>query len=209
MRMIARTRRWLFLAAAAVSIVLIGLAWSAIQADRGSNSAHPVPTVTSRTNTGQVPPNGEPATPRDVRDAPTSGPDGTAFNSPLNDWWQRVPPVAGNLIWIDRYAEGRVRVDRERGRLVVHFEDLTVGAYDSEVRSVRVLLSAGTVVGEHRGYWSQMGAPYDVGDIPADQESVSIAVPSPSKLPDEVRSLILVDVDTGKVLGGAPLLPTA
>ncbi|MGN8050858.1 hypothetical protein ACTJKO_14340 [Curtobacterium sp. 22159] len=198
------------LVAAVVVVGVIGLAWTSIRADREADLARPVPTSSAAntgTGTGTVGGPSDGASPPPATGAPDATPAASAPGSPLDDWWRRVPPVAGRLIWIDRYAEGRVRIDRDGDRLVVHFEDLVLAAYDSEVRSARVVLSEGTVVGERRGYWSQEGRPYEVGAIPSGRRSLSIDVPSPSNVPDAVRSIVLLDADTGEVLGGAPLLP--
>ncbi|MEK6311068.1 MULTISPECIES: hypothetical protein [Curtobacterium] len=148
------------------------------------------------------------ATPAAARTPAGAGVDPTA------PWAERVPPVAGDLVPIDRYAAGHVTITRHgAGGLRIRIDHFDV-AWPSvegpvEVGSVRVLLSAGPVVGERRGYWAQRGEPVDVGTVEV-EPTVVIDVPASTRLPADVRSVVLErasdDPETdGRVMGGAAL----
>lgn len=140
---------------------------------------------------------------------PEGGSPASADGSPIAPWWQRVPPVAGTLLPINRYAAGTVRVENVPGAgLVVAFHDLHVATIGTPPRTLRVLLSAQPVIGERRGFWADSGSPVVVGDIPADVPTQSLVLTNPRVLPPEVRSLVLYDAVTGELLGGASLIPT-
>ncbi|MGN8049954.1 hypothetical protein ACTJKO_09715 [Curtobacterium sp. 22159] len=76
------------------------------------------------------------------------------------------------------------------------------------LKAVRVVLSNGMVVGDRRGYWSG-GQAVDVGSIPIDTEEQSLTITTPQILPEDVRSILIRDPDTGEVIGGAALIPTS
>lgn len=219
-------RRWLITAAVVLALVASVLAWKAVQSDRRDDAAQPVPSVTSiagdggvtgGTGTGTTGGSGA-ATPSNTLGAPVPAPeaqsqsqassDASVDGSPLAPWWQRVPPVEGDLIPIDRFASGHVRIERDdQDGLVITFRDFEVAKNDRALRSVRVWLSGGAVTGERRGYWLQEGGLFDVGDMPTDTRTLVISVTDPDRLPDPVHSVVLLDPDTGDILGGAPLLP--
>ena len=206
-------RRWLYAGVALLAVVLLVVVWSTIQTERGDDASKPVASTTPLAEQGvqggtTVSPSNtlggsEPAS------VPSSELDvGSGAGSPIDPWWRRVPPVAGDLIPNDRYAAGHVRITRTGEHLFVTIEDLRVASYDSEVSSVRVLLSEGAVAGERRGYWTQQGDDEDLGTVPADVGTITFDIESPRGMPDEVRSVVLLDPDSGEILGGAALIPT-
>lgn len=136
---------------------------------------------------------------------------------PTAPWAERVPPVAGDLVPIDRYAAGHVSITRHgAGGLRIRIDHLDV-AWPSvegpvDVGSVRVLLSDGQVVGDRRGYWAQHSEPVDVGTVEV-APTVVIDVPASTRLPADVRSLVLLrgseDPETDdRIIGGAALFLT-
>jgi len=214
--MTAARRRWLTAAAAVLAVVLALVAWYAIQAERGSDTAQPVATSTPiaeqgvRGGTRVSPSNtlGAPVPAPEASSDTSSDTDDRADGSPIDPWWRRVPPVAGDLVPIDRFASGHVRITRAGDHLLVTIQDLRVASYDSELPAVRVLLSEGSVVGERRGYWTQQGADDDLGTIPSDVGTITFDLEAPRGIPDPVRSVVLLDPDSGQILGGAALIPT-
>lgn len=143
---------------------------------------------------------------------------------PTAPWWERVPPVEGDLLPINRYAAGHITVERtgdhELSVRIDHF-DLAWGTADGSggPGEARVVLSAGTVIGERRGYWSQQRGAATVGTVHVDADArqrvpptVEFHVDDPDRLPAEVRSAVVLRVSDdpaldGEVLGGAALLP--
>lgn len=207
-------RRWLYAIVALLAVVLLVLAWYTIRTERGDDASPPVASTTPLAEQGvqggtTVSPSntlGGPAPEPIPVPEPDAGSDDRG--SPIDPWWRRVPPVAGDLIPIDRYAAGHVRITRTGDHLFVTIEDLRVASYDSELSSVRVLLSDGAVVGARRGYWTQQGDDEDLGTVPADVGTITFDIESPRGMPDDVRSIVLLDPDSGEVLGGAALIPT-
>ncbi|MFS0729943.1 hypothetical protein ABC270_07665 [Curtobacterium sp. 1P10AnD] len=136
---------------------------------------------------------------------------------PTAPWAERVPPVAGDLIPIDRYAAGHVSITRHGAgglRITIDHFDVAWPSVEGpvDIGSVRVLLSAGQVVGERRGYWAQRGEPVDVGTVEV-APTVVVDVPASTRLPADVRSLVLLrgsdDPETDdRVIGGAALFLT-
>ena len=206
-------RRWLFAAVVVLALVALVLAWTTLQTERRTEAARPVATSTSAAVDGQGVVGGGLATPSNTLGAPVPEPDSGSQSdtdgSPIAPWWQRVPPVSGTLLPINRYAGGTVRIeDIPDVGLVITFDDLEVATPGTPPRTLRVLLSSKPVIGAKRGFWADDGAPVVVGDIPADTPSQSLVLADPHVLPPEVRSLILFDADTGELLGGASLIPT-
>lgn len=201
-------RRWLFAAVVVLALVVAVFAWRSIQAERGIEVAQP--TMTSTALAEQDVQGGTRVSPSNTLGAPTPVPDTEDHTdgSPIDPWWRRVPPVAGDLTPIDRFASGHVRIARTGEHLLVTISDLRVASYDSELPEVRVLLSEGTVVGERRGYWTRIGEDDDLGTIPSDVGSITFDLEAPRGVPDPVRSLVVLDPDSGVVLGGAALIPT-
>lgn len=201
-------RRWLFAAVAALAVVVVLLAWHTLQAERGNDAAQPDATTTPLAE--QSVQGGTRVSPSSTLGGSAAGPESEdhADGSPIDPWWRRVPPVGGDLVPIDRFASGHVRIARSGDHLLVTIEDLRVASYDSELPTVRVLLSAGTVVGERRGYWTRQGEDDDLGTIPSDVGTITFDIEAPRGVPDPVRSVVLLDPDSGDVLGGAALIPT-
>lgn len=201
-------RRWLFAAVVVLALVVAVFAWRTIQAERGIDAAQP--TVTSTPLAEPDVQGGTRVSPSNTLGAPVPVPDTQdhADGSPIDPWWRRVPPVAGDLVPIDRFAAGHVRIARTGDHLLVTIADLRVASYDSELPEVRVLLSEGTVVGERRGYWTRNGEDDDLGTIPSDVGSITFDLEAPRGVPDPVRSLVLLDPDSSEILGGAALIPT-
>lgn len=208
--MTAAGRRWLTAAVALLAVGLVLLAWRAIQADRAVDAARPVATTTQFAEQGVQ--GGTRVSPSNTLGAPVPEPEpepeDRADGSPIDPWWRRVPPVAGDLVPIDRFASGHVRITRAGDHLLVTIQDLRVASYDSELPEVRVLLSAGAVVGDRRGYWTRQGAQDDLGTIPSDVGTITFDLEGPRGIPDPVRSVVLLDPDSGRVLGGAAVIPT-
>lgn len=201
-------RRWLFAAVVVLALVVAVFAWRTIRAERSIEVAQP--TVTSTLLAEQGVQGGTRVSPSNTLGAPAPVPDTKdhADGSPIDPWWRRVPPVAGDLMPIDRFAAGHVRIARTGEHLLVTISGLRVASYDSELPEVRVLLSEGTVVGERRGYWTRNGEDDDLGTIPSDVGSITFDLEAPRGIPDPVRSLVLLDPDSDEVLGGAALIPT-
>lgn len=201
-------RRWLSAAVAVLALVLVLFAWRAIASERAVDAARPVGTTTPLAE--QNVQGGTRVSPSNTLGAPvpTPEPEDRADGSPIDPWWRRVPPVAGDLVPIDRFASGHVRITRSGDHLLVTIQDLRVASYDSELPEVRVLLSEGSVVGERRGFWTGRGEHDDLGTIPSDVGTITLDLEAPRGIPDPVRSLVLQDPDSERVLGGAALIPT-
>ncbi|WP_439694295.1 hypothetical protein ACRQ4B_08710 [Curtobacterium sp. SP.BCo] len=202
-------RRWLVALLALLAVVLLGAAWYTTQAERGLDaretavSSAPEPTQGG----GGVAP-----APSNVLGAPIAvpetDPDDGLDGSPIAPWWRRVPPVAGELVPLNGSASGHVRITTNGDHLLITIADLRV-ASGHPVSSVRVLLSEGDVVGRPVAYWSAHEEDdKDLGVVPADVGTITFDLQSPRGLPEEVRSLVVIDADADDVLGGAALLPT-
>ncbi|KTR07095.1 hypothetical protein [Curtobacterium luteum] len=136
---------------------------------------------------------------------------------PTAPWAERVPPVAGDLIPIDRSAAGHVSITRHGDgglRITIDHFDVAWPSVEGpvDVGAVRVLLSDGQVVGDRRGYWAHHSEPVDVGTVEV-RPTVVIDVPASTRLPADVRSLVLLrgsedpEIDD-RVIGGAALFLT-
>ncbi|ROP74091.1 hypothetical protein EDF19_0167 [Curtobacterium sp. PhB115] len=127
-------------------------------------------------------------------------------SSPIEPWWLRVPPVAGDIVGIGSKASGHVRIGRISGddTLAVEIDHLETGTDGP----VDVVLSAGTVTGGSKPTWTRSGDSFDLFEADGVEQGLTVMLSDPWALPDEVRSLVLLDAATGKVLGGAALLPT-
>jgi hypothetical protein len=212
------SRRWLFAAVALLALVAVLVAWRAIQTERGIDAAEPVATTTPLAEQGLQ--GGTLVSPSNTLGAPVPEPatDDHADGSPIDAWWRRVPPVAGDLVPIapidgiasghGRSASGNVRIARAGEHLLVRITDLRVASSDTELPEVRVVLSEGTVVGARPGLWTGHEDDDDLGTIPSDVGTITFDLEAPRGIPDPVRSLVLLDPDSGAVLGGAALLPT-
>jgi hypothetical protein len=204
-------RRWLYVAVGVLAVVALVLAWTTLQAERRTTTARPVATSTPVAGQGVI--GGGLATPSNALGAPVPEPEsesqGSTDGSPIAPWWQRVPPVVGTLIPINRSAAGKIRIeDIPDIGLVITFDDLKVATIGTPPRTLRVVLSSKPVIGAKRGFWADDGSPVVVGDVPADTPTQSLVLANPHVLPAEVRSLVLFDADTGELLGGASLIPT-
>ena len=136
-----------------------------------------------------------------VGDAQASGP-----------WWRRALPIAGDLVPIRGEIRGNVRLEVV-GEQVVQITLTGVrvtagsGTTGSHVGAVRVQLSSGDVLGSERAQWSGDDVPADFGSFTPDGEHPVLVIVDPQDLPPVVHSVLLVDADTGDLLGGAELLP--
>ncbi|GGL05829.1 hypothetical protein JOE58_000301 [Curtobacterium luteum] len=143
---------------------------------------------------------------------------------PTAPWWERVPPVEGDLLPINRYAAGHVTIVRAGDHaLTVRIDHFNLAWATAEGSGgpgeARVVLSAGTVIGERRGYWSEQRGAATVGTVQVDTDArhrvpstVEFRVDDPDRLPADVRSVVVLRVSDdpaldGEVLGGAALLP--
>jgi len=70
------------------------------------------------------------------------------------------------------------------------------------------VLSAGTVRGGSKPVWTPAGESYDLFQAAGVEQGLTVVLSDPWALPDEVRSLVLLDAGTGTVLGGAALVPS-
>lgn len=207
-------RRWLFAAVVLLALVVALLAWRTIQAERSVDAAPPVATTTPLTEQGvqggQGMQGGTLVSPSNTLGAPVAAPDTVdpADGSPIDPWWRRVPPVAGDLVPLDGSASGHVRIARAGDHLLIRITDLRVASSNAEPPEVRVLLSEGTVVGGRFRPSTQHGEDDDLGTIPSDVGTITFDLESPRGVPDPVRSLVVLDPESGAVLGGATLLPT-
>lgn len=202
-------RRWLVAVVVLLAVALLLAAWYTVQAERGLDV--PDSAASSARDRARVDGGTAPA-PSNALGAPVAlpefEPESDRDGSPIDPWWRRVPPVAGDLVPLNGWASGHVRITRTGTHLFVTIEDLQVASTD-EVSSVRVLLSGGEVVGRPVAYWSAHGDDdEELGVVPADVGTITFDLDSPRGMPEAVRSLVLVDADAGDVLGGAALLPT-
>lgn len=139
-----------------------------------------------------------------VIDSATGQPLGADWAAP---WWQRALPVSGRLVPIEGTVRGHVRLDVVGPQAVqVTLTDVRV-TDPARVASVRIELSSGDVLGDERAQWVGVDQPVDVGSFTPDGEHPVLTVVDPHVLPDVVHAVLLVDDRTGRVLGGAELLP--
>lgn len=139
-----------------------------------------------------------------VIDSATGQPLGADWAAP---WWQRALPVSGRLVPIEGTVRGHVRLDVVGAQAVqVTLTDVRV-TDPARVASVRIELSSGDVLGDQRAQWAGVDQPVDVGSFTPDGEHPVLTVVDPHVLPDVVHAVLLVDDRTGRVLGGAELLP--
>lgn len=75
------------------------------------------------------------------------------------------------------------------------------------IGAVRVELSSSDVIGTERAQWTGDDVPADFGTFTPDGEHTVLVIVDPQDLPPVVHSVLLVDADTGDLLGGAELLP--
>ncbi|GAA1491754.1 hypothetical protein [Curtobacterium herbarum] len=127
-------------------------------------------------------------------------------------WWRRVLPIAGDLVPIRGAVRGNVRLQVVGEQVVqVTLTGVQVtavpGSTRSHVGAVRVQLSAGDVIGTERAQWTGDDVPADFGSFTPDGEHPVLVIVDPQDLPPVVHSVLLVDADTGDLLGGAELLP--
>ncbi|MBF4607275.1 hypothetical protein [Curtobacterium sp. VKM Ac-1393] len=128
-------------------------------------------------------------------------------SSPIEPWWRRVPPVSGDIVGIDgAAASGHVHIagNTSDATLAVDISHLQTGT----TGPVDVVLSAGTVTGGKDPRWTPAGESFDVFQAAGVEEGLTVVLSDPWTLPDEVRSLVLLDAATGTVLGGAALVPS-
>lgn len=128
-------------------------------------------------------------------------------SSPIEPWWRRVPPVSGDIVGIDgAAASGHVHIAGNTGdaTLAVDISHLKTGT----TGPVDVVLSGGTVTGGKDPEWTPAGESFDVFQAAGVEEGLTVVLSDPWTLPDEVRSLVLLDAATGTVLGGAALVPS-
>lgn len=139
-----------------------------------------------------------------VIDSATGQPLGADWAAP---WWQRALPVSGRLVPIEGTVRGHVRLDVVGAQAVqVTLTDVRV-TDPARVASVRIELSSGDVLGDERAQWVGVDQPVDVGSFTPDGVHPVLTVVDPHVLPDVVHAVLLVDDRTGRVLGGAELLP--
>jgi hypothetical protein len=140
---------------------------------------------------------GETIEPQDVR---------AVDSSPIDAWWRRVPPVVGDIVGIGSEASGHVRIagntsDETLSVGIEHLETGTDGPVD-------VVLSAGTVTGGSDPTWTPVGESFELFEADGVEQGLTVVLGEPWTLPDEVRSLVLLDAETGAVLGAAALVPS-
>jgi hypothetical protein len=122
-------------------------------------------------------------------------------------WWQRALPVAGRVVPIEGVVRGHVRLDVVGAEAVqITLTDIRV-TDPVRIASVRVELSSGDVLGDERAQWVGDDHPVDVGSFTPDGEHPVLTVVDPQVLPPVVHAVLLVDDRTGRLLGGAELLP--
>ncbi|MBF4614885.1 hypothetical protein [Curtobacterium sp. VKM Ac-1376] len=201
----AADRRRLALVGVLVGVVVVGSVslWDFSHApddgDAVSRADPVVPEPARSPGTGLQPSNAleEPIEPEPVR--PVDG-------SPIDPWWRRVPPVSGDVVGIGAAASGHVRIAANSSdeTLAVEIDHLETGGDGPVV----VVLSAGTVRGGSKPIWTPAGESYDLFQAAGVEQGLTVVLSDPWSLPDEVRSLVLLDADTGTVLGGAALVPS-
>lgn len=141
----------------------------------------------------------------------------------VGPWWRRVLPIAGDLVPIRGEVRGNVRLEVVGEQVVqVVLTGVQVTASPAptgsvkpgstasprpHVGAVRVELSSGDVIGSERAQWTGDDVPADFGTFTPDGEHTVLVIVDPQDLPPVVHSVLLVDADTGDLLGGAELLP--
>jgi hypothetical protein len=140
-----------------------------------------------------------------VIDATTGRPvDDDTLSAP---WWRRALPVEGRIVPVEGDASGAVRIDVVGTQAV---QVTLTGILVSDLprtRSVRIGLSAGDVIGEQRAERVGDDVPVDIGSFTPDGEHPVLVVVDPQVLPAVVHSVLLLDSESGRVLGGAEMLP--
>jgi hypothetical protein len=201
-------RRRLALVGALVAVVVVGSVslWTVSHApaedDLVTRSDRAVPEPARSPSEGLRPSNGlgEPL----PEESPAVQP---VDSSPIEPWWRRVPPVSGDIVGIDgAAASGHVHIAGNTGDAtlaveIAHLETGTTGPVD-------IVLSGGTVTGGEDPTWTPAGESFDVFQAAGLEEGLTVVLGEPWTLPDEVRSLVLLDAATGTVLGGAALVPS-
>ena len=138
-------------------------------------------------------------------------------------WWRRALPIAGDLVPIRGEVRGNVRLEvvgEQVVQVVLTGVQVTASPAPTEsvkpgstasprphVGAVRVELSSGDVIGSERAQWTGDDVPADFGTFTPDGEHTVLVIVDPQDLPPVVHSVLLVDADTGDLLGGAELLP--
>lgn len=156
-----------------------------------------------------------------VADAATGLPVDTAQAVGL--WWRRALPIAGDLVPIRGEVRGNVRLEVVGEQVVqVVLTGVQVTATPDptgsvkpgstasprpHIGAVRVELSSSDVIGTERAQWTGDDVPADFGTFTPDGEHTVLVIVDPQDLPPVVHSVLLVDADTGDLLGGAELLP--
>ncbi|MDN4649654.1 hypothetical protein [Curtobacterium sp. PsM8] len=141
----------------------------------------------------------------------------------VGSWWRRALPIAGDLVPIRGEVRGNVRLEVVGEQVVqVVLTGVQVTASPAptgsvkpgstasprpHVGAVRVELSSGDVIGSERAQWTGDDVPADFGTFTPDGEHTVLVIVDPQDLPPMVHSVLLVDADTGDLLGGAELLP--
>ena len=141
----------------------------------------------------------------------------------VGPWWRRALPIAGDLVPIRGEVRGNVRLEVVGEQVVqVVLTGVQVTASPAptgsvkpgstasprpHVGAVRVELSSGDVIGSERAQWTGDDVPADFGTFTPDGEHTVLVIVDPQDLPPVVHSVLLVDADTGDLLGGAELLP--
>lgn len=166
-------------------------------------------------------PSSDPTGTTSVVDAATGLPVDAA--QAVGPWWRRVLPIAGDLVPIRGEVRGNVRLEVVGEQVVqVVLTGVQVTASPAptgsvkpgstasprpHVGAVRVELSSGDVIGSERAQWTGDDVPADFGTFTPDGEHTVLVIVDPQDLPPMVHSVLLVDADTGDLLGGAELLP--
>lgn len=146
----------------------------------------------------------------------------------VGPWWRRALPIAGDLVPIRGEVRGNVRLEVVGEQVVqvvltgvqvtaspdptgsTKTGSTTTGSAAStrsHIGAVRVELSSGDVIGTERAQWTGADVPADFGTFTPDGEHTVLVIVDPQDLPPVVHSVLLVDADTGDLLGGAELLP--
>lgn len=125
--------------------------------------------------------------------------------SPVEPWWLRVPPVAGEVVGVGGAASGHVRIARLGGEdaIEVHVDGLHTRARGE----VSVALASGTVRADADPRGTTIGESAELARFPTSQRELAVVLSDPWSLPEEVRSLVLTDTATGEVVGSATLVP--
>ncbi|QQD77178.1 hypothetical protein I8920_05430 [Curtobacterium sp. YC1] len=200
----AAERRRLALVSGLVAVVVVGSVslWTVSHEpvhDDTVTRADPIDSEPARSpGVGLRPANGlgDPVEPEPVR---------PVDDSPIDPWWLRVPPVAGDIVGIGADSSGHVRIagSTDDETLAVQIDHLETGVGGP----VDVVLSAGTVRGGTKPMWTPAGESFALFQADGVEQGLTVVLADPWELPDEVRSLVLLDAGTGTVLGGAALLP--